>query len=178
NTFRHVNIALVNELAFLSKDLDVDLWESIRAAATKPFGFMPFYPGPGVGGHCIAIDPSYLSWRVGQRTGHRLTFVENAQEVNAKMPGLVPQRVSQALNDQGKPLRGSKVLGIGVTYKQDVNDVRESPALIVLARLWADGAKVGYHAPFVPSLELAGRRFGSKALTPERLAAQDVVVVL
>ena len=101
NTFRNVNIALVNELAYLSKDLGVDLWEAIRAASTKPFGFMPFWPGPGVGGHCIAIDPSYLSWRVGQRTGHRLTFVEHAQEVNAKMPGFVAQRVSQALNDQG-----------------------------------------------------------------------------
>jgi UDP-N-acetyl-D-glucosamine dehydrogenase len=178
NTFRHVNIALVNELAFLSKDLDVDLWEAIGAASTKPFGFMPFWPGPGVGGHCIAIDPSYLSWRVGQRTGHRLNFVEHAQEVNAKMPGFVAQRVSQTLNDVGKPLRGSKVLGVGVTYKQDVNDVRESPALIVLERLAADGAKVEYHDPFVPSLELGGRRLRSKPLTPERLAAQDVVVVL
>ncbi|MEX2406521.1 MAG: nucleotide sugar dehydrogenase, partial [Actinomycetota bacterium] len=127
NTFRHVNIALVNELAFLSKDLDVDLWESIRAAATKPFGFMAFWPGPGVGGHCIAIDPSYLSWRVGQRTGHRLNFVEHAQEVNSRMPGFVAQRVAQALNDRGKPVRGSRILGIGVTYKADVNDVRESP---------------------------------------------------
>jgi UDP-N-acetyl-D-glucosamine dehydrogenase len=178
NTFRNVNIALVNELAYLSKDLDVDLWEAIGAASTKPYGFMPFWPGPGVGGHCIAIDPTYLSWRVGQRTGHRLTFVEHAQEVNAKMPGFVAQRVSQALNDQGKPMRGSKVLGIGVTYKQDVNDVRESPALIVLERLWSDGAKVEYYDPFVPSLELAGRRFRSKALSPERLASQDVVVVL
>src|SRR4029453_3170286 len=97
----------------------------------------------------------------------------HAQEVNAKMPAFVAQRVSQALNDRGKPLRGSKVLGIGVTYKQDVNDVRESPALVVLERLWADGAKVGYHDPFVSSLELAGRRLGSKALTPERLAARD-----
>jgi len=178
NTFRHVNIALVNELAFLSKDLDVDLWEAIGAASTKPFGFMPFWPGPGVGGHCIAIDPSYLSWRVGQRTGHRLNFVEHAQEVNAKMPGFVAQRVSQALNDVGKPLRGSRVLGVGVTYKQDVNDVRESPALIVLERLSADGARVEYHDPFVSALEIGGRRLRSKALTPERLAAQDVVVVL
>ena len=178
NTFRHVNIALVNELAFLSKDLDVDLWEAIGAASTKPFGFMPFWPGPGVGGHCIAIDPSYLSWRVGQRTGHRLNFVEHAQEVNAKMPGFVAQRVSQTLNDVGKPLRGSRVLGIGVTYKQDVNDVRESPALIVLEKLAADGAKVQYHDPFVPSLELGGKRLRAKGLTPERLAAQDVVVVL
>jgi UDP-N-acetyl-D-glucosamine dehydrogenase len=178
NTFRHVNIALVNELAFLSRDLDVDLWEAIRAASTKPFGYMPFWPGPGVGGHCIAIDPSYLSWRVGQRTGHRLNFVEHAQEVNAKMPGFVAQRVAQALNDQGKPVRGSSVLGIGVTYKQDVNDVRESPALLVLERLARDGAKIAYHDPFVPALELAGRKLRSKALSPALLAAQDVAVVL
>jgi UDP-N-acetyl-D-glucosamine dehydrogenase len=178
NTFRHVNIALVNELAILSKDLDVDLWEAIGAASTKPFGFMPFWPGPGVGGHCIAIDPSYLSWRVGQRTGHRLNFVEHAQEINAKMPGFVAQRVSQALNERGTPTRGSKVLGIGVTYKQDVNDVRESPAIIVLERLSADGARVEYHDPLVPALELRGKRLASKALSPERLAAQDVVVVL
>jgi UDP-N-acetyl-D-glucosamine dehydrogenase len=173
-----VNIALVNELAFLSKDLDVDLWEAIRAASTKPFGFMPFWPGPGVGGHCIAIDPSYLSWRVGQRTGHRLNFVEHAQEVNAKMPGFVAQRVSLALNDRGKPIRASRILGVGVTYKQDVNDVRESPALLVLEQLAADGAKVEYHDPFVPSLELADKKLRSKALTPERLAQQDAVVVL
>ena len=178
NTFRHVNIALVNELAFLSRDLDVDLWEAIRAASTKPFGFMPFWPGPGVGGHCIAIDPSYLSWRVGQRTGHRLNFVEHAQEVNAKMPGFVAQRVAQALNDNGKPVRGSKVLGIGVTYKQDVNDVRESPALVVLDRLAKDGATIAYHDPFVPSLALAGRTLRSKTLSPALLAEQDAVVVL
>jgi UDP-N-acetyl-D-glucosamine dehydrogenase len=178
NTFRQVNIALVNELAILSKDLGVDLWEAIGAAATKPFGFMPFWPGPGVGGHCIAIDPSYLAWRVGQRTGQRLNFVEHAQEVNARMPRLVAQRVSQALNDRGKPLRGSRVLGVGVTYKQDVNDMRESPALIVLERLSAEGARIEYHDPYVPSLELGRRRLRSKALTPGRLASQDVVVVL
>ncbi|MGH2635736.1 MAG: nucleotide sugar dehydrogenase [Actinomycetota bacterium] len=173
NTFRHVNIALVNELAFLSKDLDVDLWESIRAAATKPFGFMPFWPGPGVGGHCIAIDPSYLSWRVGQRTGHRLNFVEHAQEVNARMPGFVAQRVAQALNDRGKPVRGSRILGIGVTYKPDVNDVRESPAVAVLERLAASGARVAYHDPFVSSLEVAGRRLRSRPLSERVLAEQD-----
>ena len=178
NTFRHVNIALVNELAFLSKDLDVDLWEAIRAASTKPFGFMPFWPGPGVGGHCIAIDPSYLSWRVGQRTGHRLNFVEHAQEVNAKMPGFVAQRIAQALNERGKPVRGSKVLAIGVTYKADVNDVRESPALAVLERLQAEGASVGFHDPLVASVGVGGRRMRSKALTPALLGAQDCVVVL
>ena len=178
NTFRHVNIALVNELAFLSRDLDVDLWESIRAAATKPFGFMPFFPGPGVGGHCIAIDPSYLSWRVGQRTGHRLNFVEHAQEVNAKMPGFVAQRVAQALNERGKPVKGSRILGIGVTYKADVADMRESPAVSVLERLAADGAKVAFHDPLVERLELGGRMVCSKALTAELLAEQDCVVVL
>ena len=178
NTFRHVNIALMNELAFLSKDLDVDLWEAIRAAATKPFGFMPFWPGPGVGGHCIAIDPSYLSWRVGQRTGHRLNFVEHAQEVNAKMPGFVAQRIAQALNERGKPVRGSKILAIGVTYKADVNDVRESPALAVLERLHVEGATVAYHDPLVGSLSIGGRRMRSKALTPAFLAAQDCAVIL
>ncbi len=178
NTFRHVNIALMNELAFLSKDLGVDLWESIRAASTKPFGFMPFWPGPGVGGHCIAIDPSYLSWRVGQRTGHRLNFVEHAQEVNARMPGFVAQRVAEALNDRGLAVRGSKVLGIGVSYKPDVDDIRESPAILVLERLAHDGAKVTYHDPHVPSLPLAGRRTRSRSLTPELLSAQDVAVVL
>jgi len=178
NTFRHVNIALVNELAFLSKDLDVDLWEAIRAASTKPFGFMPFWPGPGVGGHCIAIDPSYLSWRVGQRTGHRLNFVEHAQEVNAKMPGFVAQRIAQALNERGKPVRGSKVLAIGVTYKADVNDVRESPAIAVLERLQAEGASVAFHDPWVGSAAVGGRRMRSKALTPTLLGAQDCVVVL
>jgi nucleotide sugar dehydrogenase len=178
NTFRHVNIALVNELAFLSKDLDVDLWEAIRAAATKPFGFMPFWPGPGVGGHCIAIDPSYLSWRVGQQSGHRLNFVEHAQEVNARMPSYVAQRVAQALNEHGKPVRGSTVLGIGVTYKPDVNDVRESPALAVLERLAADGAIVSYHDPFVPSLRINGRSLRSRKLTASLLSGVDVAVVL
>ena len=178
NTFRHVNIALVNELAFLSRDLDVDLWEAIRAAATKPFGFMAFWPGPGVGGHCIAIDPSYLSWRVGQRTGHRLNFVEHAQEVNAKMPGFVAQRVSQALNERGKPVRGSKVLGIGVTYKADVNDVRESPAIAVLERLTDAGARVSYHDPLVPRAEVGGKALRSRALTQATLAGQDCVLVL
>ncbi len=178
NTFRHVNIALVNELSFLSRDLDVDLWEAIRAAATKPFGFMPFWPGPGVGGHCIAIDPSYLSWRVGQRTGHRLNFVEHAQEVNARMPGFVVQRVGDALNSVGKPVNGSRILGIGVTYKPDVNDCRESPSIAVLERLAASGSKVSYHDPFVPDVAIGGRTLKSRPLTPRVLSMQDCVVVL
>jgi UDP-N-acetyl-D-glucosamine dehydrogenase len=178
NTFRHVNIALVNELAFLSKDLDVDLWEAIRAAATKPFGFMPFWPGPGVGGHCIAIDPSYLSWRVGQRTGHRLNFVDHAQEVNARMPGFVVTRIADALNERAKPVRGSRILGIGATYKADVADCRESPAIAVLEGLAQAGARVSYSDPFVPSLDLDGRALKSRRLTTKLLAGQDCVVVL
>jgi UDP-N-acetyl-D-glucosamine dehydrogenase len=178
NTFRHVNIALVNELAFLSKDLDVDLWEAIRAASTKPYGFMPFWPGPGVGGHCIAIDPSYLSWRVGQRSGHRLNFVEHAQEVNARMPGFVAQRVAQALNEHAKPIRGSRILGIGVTYKADVNDVRESPAMAVLERLAASGARIAYHDPVVERVQIGGRTYRSTPLTENVLGMQDCVVVL
>lgn len=178
NTFRHVNIALVNELAFLSRDLGVDLWESIRAASTKPFGFMPFWPGPGVGGHCIAIDPSYLSWRVGQRTGHRLNFVEHAQEVNARMPGFVAQRISEALNGRGLPLRGSRILGIGVAYKPDVDDVRESPAVAVLERLMTAGARVSYHDPLVRTLEVGGRRLRSRPISAKVLESQDCVAVL
>ena len=178
NTFRHVNIALMNELAFLSKDLDVDLWEAIRAAATKPFGFMPFWPGPGVGGHCIAIDPSYLSWKVGQQTGHRLNFVEHAQEVNSRMPGFVAQRVGEALNDRGLPVKGSRILGVGVAYKPDVNDCRESPAIAVLERLGAAGARISFHDPHVPSLELHGRVLRSRPLTPKVLGGADCVIVL
>ena len=178
NTFRHVNIALVNELAFLSRDLDVDIWEAIRAAATKPFGYMPFFPGPGVGGHCIAIDPSYLSWRVGQRTGHRLNFVEHAQEVNSRMPGFVATRIAETLNERGKPLKGARILGIGVTYKPDVNDMRESPAIAVLERLAASGVKVSYHDPFVPSLQVAGKTLRSRPLSAKALGALDCAVVL
>ena len=178
NTYRHVNIALMNELAFLSRDLGVDIWEAIRAAATKPFGFQPFWPGPGVGGHCIAIDPSYLSWRVGQRTGHRLNFVEHAQEVNAKMPGFVVQRIGDALNERGKPLRGSRILGLGVTYKPDVADTRESPSIAVLERLAAASARVAYHDPFVRELRIGGKTLRSRPLTPAVLSVQDCVVVL
>jgi UDP-N-acetyl-D-glucosamine dehydrogenase len=178
NTYRHVNIALMNELAFLSRDLDVDIWEAIRAAATKPFGFQPFWPGPGVGGHCIAIDPSYLSWRVGQRTGHRLNFVEHAQEVNARMPRFVVQRIGDALNARRKPLRGSRILGLGVAYKPDLADTRESPSIAVLELLAAAGAKVAYHDPFVPKLQVAGRTLRSRPLSPAVLSVQDCAVVL
>jgi UDP-N-acetyl-D-glucosamine dehydrogenase len=177
NTFRQVNIALVNELACLAPDLGVDIWAAIDAAATKPFGFMPFWPGPGVGGHCIAIDPSYLSWRVGQRLGYGIGFIEHAKEVNNRMPGYVAARVADALNEAGKPLRGSRILALGLTYKAGVNDVRESPAVAVLQRLCRSGAVCSYHDPYVPRLDIEPA-MESRPLDDGVLAEQDCVVIL
>ena len=178
NSFRYVNIALINELAMLSRDLGVDIWESIQAAATKPFGFMPFWPGPGVGGHCIAIDPSYLSWSVAQHVGHRVTFLEYAQTVNARMPAYVARRVAEALNDRAMPIRGASILAIGVSYKPDVRDVRESPTLPVLELLKAAGAKISYHDPLVPTLEVGGRLRRSTPLTDRALEEHDLALIL
>ena len=178
NTFRQVNIALVNELAMLAPDLGVDIWEAIEAAATKPFGFMPFWPGPGVGGHCIAIDPTYLSWRVGQRLGVAVRLVEHAKEINERMPAYVASRIGAALNDVGKPINGSRVLAIGVTYKADVNDVRESPAMAVLEHLARDGATCSYHDPYVPAVPMFGEKLESQSLDASVLEAQDCVVIL
>jgi UDP-N-acetyl-D-glucosamine dehydrogenase len=178
NTFRHVNIALVNELAMLAPDLGIDIWEALDAAATKPYGYMAFWPGPGVGGHCIPIDPSYLSWRVGQRRGHRVNFVEHAQEVNARMPTYVVNRIAEALNTHGKPIRRAKVLAIGVTFKANVNDVRESAPVAVLDLLRKKGATVSYHDPLVPELTLNGKRLASVKLTKSALEGADCVVIL
>lgn len=178
NTFRQVNIALVNELAILARELDVDIWEALQAASTKPFGYMPFWPGPGVGGHCISIDPSYLSWRAGQQLGYRIGFIEHANEVNNRMPGYVVARLGEALNDLHKPIRGTHILAIGVTYKAGVNDQRESPALAVIERLAQKGARISYHDPFVESFELEGETLENSDLTPEVVAAHDCVLVL
>jgi UDP-N-acetyl-D-glucosamine dehydrogenase len=178
NTFRQVNIALVNELAILARDLDVDIWEALQAASTKPFGFMPFWPGPGVGGHCISIDPSYLSWRAGQRLGYHIGFIEHANEVNNRMPAYVVHRIGEALNDAGKPIRGSHILAIGVTYKPGVQDQRESPSLAVMEKLAAKGAVVSYHDPFVPRLELSSAGLESQPLSAAVLAGQDCVAIL
>ncbi len=161
NTFRQVNIALVNELAVLARELRVDIWEALQAASTKPFGYMPFWPGPGVGGHCISIDPSYLSWRAGQQVGYRIGFIEHANEVNNRMPAYVVARVGEALNDVGKPIRGSRILVMGVSYKAGVDDRRESPSLAVMERLAEKGAVLSYHDPFVPELEVAGATLAS-----------------
>ena len=178
NTFRQVNIALVNELATAAADLEVDIWAALEAAATKPFGYMPFWPGPGVGGHCIAIDPSYLSWRAAQRRGFGLGFVQHALEVNNSMPAYVAQRVSEALNAAGKPIRGSRVLAIGVSYKPGVNDTRESPAMTVIERLARAGADVVYHDPYVAHVDLFGADLESVELDPDELRKADCVVVL
>ncbi|MGZ8582960.1 MAG: nucleotide sugar dehydrogenase [Actinomycetota bacterium] len=178
NTYRQVNIALVNELAVLARDLGVDIWESLHAAATKPFGYQPFWPGPGVGGHCISIDPTYLSWRAGQQLGYRVEFIEHANEVNNRMPDYVVSRVAEALNDAGKPIKGSKVLGVGVAFKPGIDDLRESPSLMVLERLARRGAHVEYHDTFVPRCEIDGNERQSLPLDAETVGDHDIVVLL
>ncbi|MCW2680137.1 MAG: UDP-glucose 6-dehydrogenase [Frankiales bacterium] len=176
NTFRHVNIALVNEMAVFCRELDIDLWQVIEAARTKPFGFMPFYPGPGVGGHCIPVDPSYLSWRV-RKLGFSFRFVELAQEINAQMPSYVVTRLADLLNDAGLALSRSRVLCLGAAYKPDVADVRESPAVEVMRQLRRKGAVVSYADPHVPSLVLDLERLTSVEVA-EALPEVDAVVVL
>jgi UDP-N-acetyl-D-glucosamine dehydrogenase len=181
NTFRAVNIGLVNELALMCDRLGISVWEVVEAAATKPFGFMPFYPGPGLGGHCIPIDPFYLSWKV-KEVGFEARFIELAGQVNGAMPHHVVDKVVDALNSHSKSIRGSSILALGVAYKRDINDFRESPALDVLATLERKGARLTYHDPYVPSL-VAGEWPGpqdlaSIPLSAETLAAADCVVIL
>ncbi|MEZ0234283.1 MAG: nucleotide sugar dehydrogenase [Actinomycetota bacterium] len=178
NTYRQVNIALVNELAVLARDLGVDIWESLHAAATKPFGYQPFWPGPGVGGHCIAIDPTYLSWRAGQQLGYRVEFIEHANEVNNRMPDYVVSRIAEALNDAGKPIKGSTVLGVGVAFKPGIDDLRSSPSLMVLERLARRGAVVAYHDTFVPRCEIDGAERDSLPLDADVVGGHDIVVLL
>ncbi len=153
NTYRHINIALVNEMAQFCAELEIDLWDAIRCASTKPFGFSPFYPGPGVGGHCIPIDPNYLSHRVQTRLGYAFRFVELAQEINDAMPAYVVSRIQRLLNDQARALRNSRVLLLGVTYKADVADTRESPAKDIATLLIDFGAHVSFFDPLVTSWE-------------------------
>jgi UDP-N-acetyl-D-glucosamine dehydrogenase len=178
NTFRMVNIALVNELATLCAEQGIDVWEVIRAAATKPFGFMPFHPGPGVGGHCIPLDPTYLAWQSRRDTGRPFRLVETAQDINAQMPAYVATRVAEALGDRGKAVKGAAVLALGVTYKPDVGDLRESAAVEVLARLARKGARISFHDPFVRAIRDHGLSLRRSALTPAALEAADVVLLL
>ena len=184
NTFRAVNIGMANEMARLCYALNIDTWEVIRAAATKPFGFMAFYPGPGIGGHCIPLDPHYLSWKARQH-GFDSRFIGLAEEVNSRMPEHVVQLVADGLNDERKAVKGSNVLLLGVAYKKDVNDVRESPALSIIDRLRAKGANVKYHDPFVADVHFddahtdsVGEPLSSVALTDDELKSSDCVIIV
>jgi UDP-N-acetyl-D-glucosamine dehydrogenase len=176
NTFRSVNIGLVNEVALMCDRLGVDVWEVIDAAATKPFGFMPFYPGPGLGGHCIPIDPLYLSWKL-KTLNYRARFIELAGEVNSAMPEHVCAKVADALNEAEKSVKGSRLLVLGVAYKRDVEDVRESPALDILRILESRGARVGYNDPYVPELRMDSAVLRSSELMPAVRDADLVVIV-
>jgi UDP-N-acetyl-D-glucosamine dehydrogenase len=184
NTFRAVNIGMANEMARLCYALNIDTWEVIRAAATKPFGFMPFYPGPGIGGHCIPLDPHYLSWKARQH-GFDSRFIGLAEEVNSRMPEHVVQLVADGLNDERKAMKGSRVLLLGVAYKKDINDVRESPALSIIDRLRAKGADVRYHDPYVSEIRFddahtdsSGEPLQSVGLTDDELSIADCVVIV
>lgn len=177
NTFRWVNIGLANEMSFVARALGVDIWEVIEAAATKPFGFMPFYPGPGVGGHCIPLDPFYLRWAA-EGAGEGTRFIELAAWVNQRMPRVVVERVQEALNQVGKPVNGSELLLIGAAYKPNVSDWRESPAVECLRELRRLGAAIRYHDPHVPRIAVDGVELESVPLTPAILAGSDCVLIL
>jgi UDP-N-acetyl-D-glucosamine dehydrogenase len=177
NTYRHVNIALVNEMLIFSRELDVDLWDAIRCAATKPFGFQPFYPGPGVGGHCIPIDPNYLSYKV-RTLGYPFRFVELAQEINGRMPGYVTDRAAELLNRHARPVNGARVLLLGVTYKRDIADQRESPARPLARKLLSRGADLSYHDPYVPDWQVDGQAIARAEDLEAALAGADLVILL
>src|SRR6059036_2012033 len=176
NTFRSVNIGLVNELALMCERLKIDVWEVIGAAATKPFGFMPFYPGPGLGGHCIPIDPFYLSWKA-RASGFEARFIELAGYVNGQMPDHVVNLVAQSLNRRGHAVHGSRILVLGVAYKADIDDTRESPSIDIMETLRERGARIEYSDPYVPTLQFGGKRLRSLPLTPARLRRFDCVVI-
>jgi UDP-N-acetyl-D-glucosamine dehydrogenase len=178
NTFRHVNVALVNEMAMLCKEMNIDVWEVVEAAATKPFGFMPFYPGPGVGGHCIPLDPTYLAWQVRRDAGHQFRILEQAQDINAQMPSYVATRIGDALNEVGKAVKDAKILALGVTYKADVGDIRESPALQLISFLHRKGATVAFHDPFVEEVPLNGGVLPRTELTLRAISAADCVALI
>jgi len=184
NTFRAVNIGMANEMARLCYALNIDTWEVIRAAATKPFGFMPFYPGPGIGGHCIPLDPHYLSWKARQH-GFDSRFIGLAEEVNSRMPEHVVQLIADGLNDDRKSMKGARVLLLGVAYKKDINDVRESPALSIIERLRSKGCDVQYHDPFVSDVRFddahaafTGEPLASIELTDDEIKQADCIVIV
>lgn len=177
NTFRSVNIGLVNEVALMCDRLKIDVWEIIDAANTKPFGFMPFYPGPGLGGHCIPIDPHYLSWKL-KSLNYYARFIELAGDINSRMPEYVVERINRALNERKKSLSGAKILILGVAYKKDIKDLRESPALDVIKLLQNAGAEVKYHDPLVPSIRMDDSDWKPVKLTQAVLRSSDCVAIL
>ena len=177
NTFRSVNIALANEMALTCHSFGINVWEVIEAAKTKPFGFMPFYPGPGLGGHCIPVDPYYLTWKA-KMNGCEPRLIELAGNINNQMPAFMVQRIADALNERRKPLKGSKILGLGITYKRDTNDIRESPALQVLEGLREKGAAVFFCDPYVRSIVVRGETLKAIELTPHLLQSMDCVAIL
>ncbi|MBB4740362.1 nucleotide sugar dehydrogenase [Actinoplanes octamycinicus] len=177
NTYRHINIALVNEMAMFCREIGVDLWDAIRCASTKPFGFAAFYPGPGVGGHCIPIDPNYLSYKV-KSLGIPFRFVELAQEINSRMPLHVVNRAADLLNDRGKAVKGSRVLLVGVTYKPDIADQRETPATAVAVELRRRGAELRYFDPHVPSWQVSGARVEPAVDLLDEAERADLTILL
>jgi len=177
NTFRSINIGLVNEVAIMCKYLGVDVWEVIKAASTKPFGYTPFYPGPGLGGHCIPIDPLYLSWKL-KTLNYRARFIELADEVNTSMPEHVLTLICDALNTQKKSVNGSKFLVLGMAYKKDIDDMRESPAITVCELLLRRGAKISYHDSYIPECRLNLKPYKSVELAPAVIKKADCVVIL
>ncbi len=177
NTFRSVNIGLVNEMALMCDKLDVNVWEVIEAASSKPFGFMTFYPGPGLGGHCIPIDPLYLSWKL-KALNYNARFIELASEINGNMPLYVVTKIMDALNNVRKTVNGADILVLGVAYKRDIDDLRESPALDIIRLLEERGANISYHDPYVPNLHREGIDLESQPLTEETLSAADAVVIV
>ncbi|HOV32256.1 MAG TPA: nucleotide sugar dehydrogenase [Candidatus Hydrogenedens sp.] len=176
NTFRAVNIALVNEMAIMCDQLGVDIWEVVDAAKTKPFGFMPFYPGPGLGGHCIPIDPAYLSWKM-KTLDYTARFIELARAINSSMPRYVVEKIADALNEKKKSIQGSKILLLGVTYKKDVSDLRESPALDIISLLMKKGAQVYFSDPYIEQIEVEGEKFYHYQLT-NGLSQFDLVAII
>jgi UDP-N-acetyl-D-glucosamine dehydrogenase len=178
NTFRAVNIGLVNEVALMCERLGIDVWEVIDGAATKPFGFMRFYPGPGIGGHCIPLDPHYLSWKL-KTLNYSARFIELAAEINGQMPRVVVRKAAELLNDKRKSVKGSRIFVLGVAYKRDTSDVRESPALDIMQLLDEQGARVTFHDPYASRVELdGGREFKGTRLTPANLAKADLVIIV
>jgi len=176
NSFRSINVGLANELAIICHLLNVDVWEIVEAASTKPFGFMPFYPGPGLGGHCIPVDPNYLSWKM-RTLKYKTRFIELATEVNTQMPAWVVHRAMELLNDEGKSLKNARILLLGIAYKADIDDTRESPIIDIFSLLKQRGAQVEYHDPYCPRVTIDDRATESQPLTRNLLSLQDLVII-